>query len=390
MGKYLNNYTSTDAVPHGWDVWDGYDNGGYNEYNYSVNTNGVPVAYGSSASDYLTDVLSQKATSFISSAAQQARPFFLEVASFAPHYPSTPAPQYANAAQGALYPQTAAYNAQVTNPPRWLGQRAPLTAAQQQSLLAQYRLRVESSLSVDDMISNIETTLTNSGVSGNTYIVFSSDNGYHMGEYRLLAGKQTAFDTDINVPLVVTGPGISAGSTVNALASSVDLAQTFDAIAGAKVNAKTDGRSLLPVLQGQVPTNWQRAVLIEHHGPDDGPGDPDAQTATQGSPPSYEAVRTLGGLYVRYVGGSTEYYDTTTDPDELDNLGGSAAPAAVRESLKELEHCHQRVSCKNAAYNPFLSSAAQKRLAKKAAAKKRAAKLKAAKKRAAKKHSAKR
>ena len=61
------------------------------------------------------------------------------------------------------------------------------------------------------MIGEIEQALTADGFVRNTYLVFSSDNGLHTGEYRLMPGKLTAFDTDIRVPLVVTGPGVPAG-----------------------------------------------------------------------------------------------------------------------------------------------------------------------------------
>ena len=86
------------------------------------------------------------------------------------------------------------------------------------------------------------------GVAENTYIVFSSDNGYHMGEYRLLPGKQTAFDTDIHVPLIVSGPGVPAGRTVSQLASNIDLAPTFETLAGLKVRNSIDGHSLRRVV----------------------------------------------------------------------------------------------------------------------------------------------
>ena len=66
------------------------------------------------------------------------------------------------------------------------------------------------------MIGQIEAELAAEGVARNTYIVFSSDNGLHMGEHRLRPGKLTAFDTDIRVPLIVTGPGVPAGRTVDA------------------------------------------------------------------------------------------------------------------------------------------------------------------------------
>ena len=83
-------------------------------------------------------------------------------------------------------------------------------------------------------------------------MIFNSDNGYHIGEYRLHAGKQTAFDTDINVPLVVTGPGVAAGRVEPRLASNVDLAPDVPVDrAAAKVPSTVDGVSLLGLFHGQ-------------------------------------------------------------------------------------------------------------------------------------------
>lgn len=353
MGKYLNRYRVHDPVPSGWDVWNGVNGQGYGEFNYSANVNGVPVHYGATPDDYLTDVLSDRAGAFIDYAAHQSRPFFLEVATFAPHAPYVPAPQYATAAQGALYPRTPAYDAQVTNPPPWLHQRPPLTPEEEQRMQGHYQSRVEADLSIDDLITNIRASLRAAGVARDTYIVFSSDNGYHMGEYRLLSGKQTAFDTDINVPLVIVGPNVPAGSTVSALASSIDLGTTFEALAHSRINPRTDGVPLLPIVRGRVPPGWQRAVLIEHHRPHHTAGDPDAQGPRQADPPSYEAVRTLNGLYVRYEGGAKEYYDTKVDPYELHNLGGKRAPHAMKVALRRLEKCHKAKACQAAATQPF-------------------------------------
>ena len=72
------------------------------------------------------------------------------------------------------------------------------------------------------------------GQLDNTYIVFTSDNGFHLGQHRLPAGKQTAYDTDIHVPFLVRGPGITAGVHVARLAGNVDLAPTFEAMAGVR------------------------------------------------------------------------------------------------------------------------------------------------------------
>ena len=350
MGKYLNQYAPADPVPPGWDEWDVAGNG-YPEFDYTLNQDGRQVHYGSSAQDYLTDVLAAKARSFIDSSAASGRPFMLEVATFAPHAPYTPAPRYAHAAQDLAYPKTPAYDRLPADPPPWLAGHAPLTAAEQAAMTASFRLRVEADLSVDDMIGELEAELRAKGLARDTYFVFSSDNGYHMGEYTLYSGKQTAFDTDIHVPLIVAGPGVPAGRVASQLASNIDLAPTFETLAGLPVPADVDGRSLAGVWHGQDPADWRQAVLIEHHGPDFSPADPDRQTQKPGDPPSYEAVRTATALYVRYAGGAQEYYNTVTDPYELDNLASKGVPAALRHALSALENCHTGAACWAAAHS---------------------------------------
>jgi N-acetylglucosamine-6-sulfatase len=119
MGKYLNGYSPADSVPPGWDEWDVAGNG-YPEFGYTLNEDGKQQHYGHKASDYLTDVLDAKAEAFIGSSALAHKPFMLEVATFAPHAPYTPAPRYAHAASHLAYPRTSAYNRLPANPPSWL------------------------------------------------------------------------------------------------------------------------------------------------------------------------------------------------------------------------------------------------------------------------------
>ncbi|WP_439381439.1 sulfatase/phosphatase domain-containing protein [Amycolatopsis lexingtonensis] len=104
--------------------------------------------------------------------------------------------------------------------------------------------------------------------------MFTSDNGYHMGEYRLTPGKQTAFDTDVHVPLV----------------ENIDLRPTFEALAGAKTPAEVDGESLVPLLNGTAPPVWRTVGLVEHHGPDFDRTDPDKPKNNSGNPSTYEAT----------------------------------------------------------------------------------------------------
>ncbi len=352
MGKYLNGYQPSDPMPPGWEEWDVAGNG-YPEFNYTLNEDGYQHHYGHAPDDYLTDVLSAKASSFIGSSASSGRPFMLEVATFAPHAPYTPAPRYAHAADGVAYPKTAAYDRLPASPPSWLSQRGPLTAAEQKRITKAYRERVEADLSVDDMIGHLEDELKAKGLARNTYFIFSSDNGYHMGEYRLLPGKQTAYDTDIHVPLIVSGPGVPADRTVSQLTSNIDLRPTFETLAGVPVPSTVDGHSLAALWHGQQPTGWRQAILIEHHGPDDTPGDPDAQNAMRADPPSYEALRTasaLYALYVRYAHGGQEYYNTATDPSELDDLASKGIPAGLPKALNAMQTCHTATTCWTAAH----------------------------------------
>src|SRR5207253_11219533 len=124
---------------------------------------------------------------------------------------TTPAPRSARAAKQLAAPKAPAYARLPANPPPWLKGHPPLSATDQANITSTFRKRVEDDLSVDDMIGELENELRAKGLNRNTYFVFSSDNGFHLGEYRLSSGKQTAFDTDIRVPLIVSGPGVPAG-----------------------------------------------------------------------------------------------------------------------------------------------------------------------------------
>jgi N-acetylglucosamine-6-sulfatase len=363
MGKYLNGYLAhapgsgghladgartrvpATYVPPGWDEWD-VAGWGYNEYNYTLNQDGRLYRYRHRPQDYLTDVMSRRGAYFIKRATGSGKPFFLELATFAPHTPATPAPRDARDWPGLTAPRTASFNRVPTNPPLWLADHKKLTRRQIANINRRFRKRAQSVASVDRMIGSIEATLSAEHVADNTYLVFSSDNGYHMGEDRLMPGKMTAFDTDIHVPLVVVGPGVPAGVTTGAMAENIDLAKTFAAIAGTRMPG--DGRSLLPIVHGKHPRRWRRAVLIEHHGPDLNGTDPDYQQPVSGNPRTYEAMRTARFLYVEYDDGEREYYDLGRDPNELHNLVpymDLARLAVLHRQLLRLEHCHTGTAC---------------------------------------------
>lgn len=366
MGKYLNRYYASypapkflstwtppevTHVPEGWDEWDAVGLG-YTQYNYDLNHNHAVIHHGSAPKDYLNTVLQGYAQSFIDSSAAKKQPFLLEVASFSPHFPTTPAPQDVNKFPTVTAPRSPAFDTLPKNPPYWLAARSPLDARAQTVLDNEFRRRVEAVQSVDRMVGDLEAKLKATGQAANTVFAFSSDNGYHMGEYRLHSGKFTAFDTDIKVPLIVAGPGIPAGTTNSDVTENIDLAPTFEQLTGAHPGREVDGRSLVPLLHGSNPP-WRSIALIEHHGPNTTRGDPDAQNWASGNPPAYEAIRSKTFTYVRYENGAREYYNRVADPYELDNIAPSLSPTQVDvldRMLETLEACHGAQQCWSAAH----------------------------------------
>ncbi|MBO0873771.1 MAG: sulfatase [Pseudonocardia sp.] len=354
MGKYLNGYQPTSTlrgsqpyVPPGWTEWD-VAGKGYGEFNYDLNENHQVKHYGKAPADYLTDVLSAKGQDFITSSTARHSPFFLEIATFTPHAPYVPAPQDANSFPGLRAPRTPAFDTPPATAPAWLANRPPLTAQQQDRIDTIFRKRVQDVQSVDRMIGAIQATLSKAGVAGDTDVVFSSDNGYHLGEYRLPQGKMTAFDTDVHVPLVAAGPGIRSGQVVSNPVLNTDLRPTFEQLGGAPTPPDVDGHTLLPLLAGQHPSDWRTAAVVEHHGPDTDRTDPDLPGKNGANPPTYNALRTDRATYVEYADGAKEYYDRAADPDELHNTVSSLSPtdlSSLHNSLAAMTGCHGGASC---------------------------------------------
>jgi len=273
FGKYLNGYpgpAGPDYIPPGWDNWAVSVHGNpYSEYNYRLNENGKQVDYGATPQDYGTDVYAGKALKFIADSAKAKKPFFLYLAVYAPHGPATVAPRYEGMFADVQVPRSPAFNqSDVSKMPRYI-QRLPLLSEEEITSADRYRgKRLASLQAVDEAIGKILKTLEETGELANTYVVFTSDNGFHLGEHRMRRGKQTAYDTDIHLPLYVLGPGVKAGKVVDELVGNVDLAPTFAELAGASTPEFVDGRSLVPFLRGGATkvSNWRQCYLVEHWG----------------------------------------------------------------------------------------------------------------------------
>jgi arylsulfatase A-like enzyme len=213
------------------------------------------------------------------------------------------------------------------------------------------------------MIGELVGALRRSGELDNTYIVFTSDNGFHLGEHRLGAGKWTPYEEDIRIPLIVRGPGVPEGKTLPHMVLNNDLAPTFADLAGAEPPSFVDGRSLVPLLT-EDPTplkDWRQRFVIESVAERSGvpqppfitesevvpllTGDPlpgnwrrtsaaSAQSSEEWGRPWLKALRTKNYLYVEYKTGEHELYDLREDPHELHNEYAKA-PAEIKQRLEE-------------------------------------------------------
>lgn len=321
IGKYLNKYPPEDEtyVPPGWDDW--YARiGSIAYYDYRLNENGKVVTYGGDEKDYFTDVLARHATDYIRRNADDGRPFFMYLATGAPHKPYTPARRHEGKFAGEKAPRTPSFDeADVGDKPGWVRERPSFGSERIAKIDGKYRERLEALLAVDEMLADIFEELRTSGELENTYVVFTSDHGYHLGEHRLGTGKRTAYEESIRVPLVVRGPDVPAGASRRQFALNIDLAPTFADLAEVGAPRTVDGRSLAPLLTRDPPSTWRSDFLVGYR-KFDGSG-------YMGDIPGYEALRTQEHKYVEYESGERELYDLEADPYELENLHGSAGPA---------------------------------------------------------------
>jgi N-acetylglucosamine-6-sulfatase len=325
FGKYLNGYDRS-AVPGGWDYWfGGVRMEGSEYYNYDINDNGTIRHFGRDSSDYLTDVLSRQTKQFIGTSTAQGKPFFAYVAPTAPHTPDTPAPRDLHTYDSVKAPRSPSFNeADVTDKPSWIRSLPRLGSHKISQIDTMQQKRAETLQALDDLVAGVVSKLNNAGVMSNTYVFFTSDNGWHQGEHRIPKGKWRPYEEDIHMPLLVRGPGVTAGHDARKLVLNTDYLPTFTDLAGTQTPSYVDGRSLRPVLEGS-PTTWRSAILLE---------------GVQHYSPAYAGIRTSDKKYVEYGGGKRELYNLGVDPYELTNrYKASTSPASLASRLRALKSC---------------------------------------------------
>lgn len=369
IGKYLNGYAYPHARPEGWDEWHGLvDPSTYCMYDYTISHNGRPRFYPAAPQNYQTDVLARLAVRFIRGHDQSGdpRPFLLSVAPLAPHLESLcygggvrPAPRHVGSVVLPLPTEGCSFNeADMNDKPEWM-RALPLQDPQELQRL--YRQRLASLRAVDDLIGAVLAALQETGRLGNTAFLFTSDNGYLLGQHRWKT-KVLVYEESIRMPLVARVPGVAGPPVVSEIVLNNDLAPTILALAGASPDPGhvMDGRSLIPLLDGTA-TRWRTRFLVDFPPPSSGDGDaaPDWDLAgeVQIAPaiPPYVAVRTgaTGDLLAHLVYSETmdasatvtdvEFYDLQAGPDgfadplQCTSLHEAGGPLRVwqRQQLKQ-------------------------------------------------------
>jgi N-acetylglucosamine-6-sulfatase len=257
------------------------------------------------------------------------RPLFMVVSFHGPHFPAFFDAADADRFTDLKAPRVPSWGVSDADDPQYVKNQAPLTDAEAREADNLYRKKARSILAIRRAIDDIVAALRDKGQLSNTYLLFTSDNGYRHGEHAMVHGKHTPYEEDINIPLFVRGPDVSKGVRLPNFALNIDLAPTFCEWAGVAPRSYMDGRSLAPLLRGEsIP--WRTHFLVEHW--------------VESGVPTYKGVRSNEGrIYVEYSSGESagdkELYDVREDPYQLNNLMDEEVPTYLRERLTALKAC---------------------------------------------------
>ncbi|KAF5647906.1 arylsulfatase [Fusarium sp. NRRL 52700] len=288
---------------------------------------------------HTSDLISKYAHELLKEAIDSENPFFVAIAPVAPHSnvnlrrqpgkPSAPLmtipiplERHTHLFEGVKVPRTENFNPDTASGVSWIHKLARLNDSSVSYLDDFYRARLQALQGVDEIVEQVTKQLEEAGILDETYIIYSSDNGYHLGQHRLPPGKECGFDEDIRVPLFIRGPGVSSGSVENAVTTHIDLAPTILRLAGADLRSDFDGTPI-PVLPSQENKRHEH-VAVEYwggaiaEGAIGGFGQIFAQNNT------YKGVRIVHEDYNLYYStwcnNEHELYDLKTDPGQLNNL----------------------------------------------------------------------
>ena len=197
----------------------------------------------------------------------------------------------------------------------------PLVKWKYQRYMQDYLACVQS---VDDGVGKLLAYLDEAGLSKNTIVIYSSDQGFFLGDHGMY-DKRFMYEHSLRMPFLVRWPGVIApGSVQGAMAINPDFAPTFLDAAGIPVPPDMQGRSLVPLFKGQTPDNWRTSMYYRYY---HDPGDHNTR--------AHLGVRTLTHKLIHFwKKDQWELYDLTADPNELKNIYSDPAQAETAANLK--------------------------------------------------------
>ena len=320
-GKYLNGHGEAGGreghVPPGWDNWRAYLDKDV------VNENGAVR----NIEEHYTDWLSDEATDFLENRPDPSKPFFMQVSARDTHRPFNVPGRHRGAYPDAEAPRPPSFDElDVSDKPSWVREKGPLGEDEISEYDRRHADRLRSTLALEDLGGGLISTLSRTGELDETYVIFTSDNGYHMGIHRIRSAKWTPYTEAHEVPFVIRGPDVAKGESFDHLAANTDIAPTTLDLARIPAPGWMDGRSLVPFLDGNPPDTWRDALLIE------------GARGTYHHRPAYAGVRRENSVYVEHANGEREYYDLEKDPHQLHNRPEDA-PEDLKTELGELRDC---------------------------------------------------
>jgi arylsulfatase A-like enzyme len=380
VGKYLNGYGAQRSlvtggpsfryVPNGWTDWYGaverpngsrYRTGGTYNYLHTIfNVNGrIDDTY---KGRYQTMVLGRFARSLVQKYHRSRRPFFLWLSAVAPHFGrpyekgdpvhvqrggggftriATPArPRWVRGILDRQIPRASGLpvdggpsEEDVSDKPRPMSSQPELSREERYADRALTRQRAEALVVLDREVARLVTRLKQTGEYADTVFLFTSDNGYFLGEHRMRQGKIKAHEPSLRVPFVMAGRGIPHGERFDPV-TTPGVTATIADLAGARSRMPypEDGLSVVPSIRRD--RGWSVPVVTE--GVESGLVFPE--------PPALKAIgfhdarntiglRTPRYKYIRYSDGDAELYDLDRDPNELRSVLADPAYARVRDEL---------------------------------------------------------